>query len=90
MARKILRSARIARLVVKAFHHAVTSVELVLFLHSVKIAISRVNCFVKVHRPTVSIESFSISQVYDDQINAVAICSILYTILSLGACVCIK
>ena len=56
MARKILRSARIARLVVKAFHHAVTSVELVLFLYSVKFAISRVNCFVKVHRPTVSIE----------------------------------
>ena len=55
MARKILRSARIAGLVVKAFH-AVTSVELVLFLYSVKFAISRVNCFVKVHRPTVSIE----------------------------------
>ena len=48
MAIKILRSARIAGLVVKAFH-AVTSVELVLFLYSVKFAISRVNCFVKVH-----------------------------------------
>ena len=39
---------------------------------------------------TVSTEQFSIGQVYDDQINAVAICSILYTILSLGACVSIK
>ena len=48
MARKILRSARIAGLVVKAFH-AVTSVALVLFLYSAEFAISRVNCFVKVH-----------------------------------------
>ena len=48
MARKILRSAWIAGLVVKAFH-AVTSVALVLFLYSAEFSISRLTCFVKVH-----------------------------------------